>query len=94
MVGAGVDARDGDVSSVVAAKGHPPFQVIALIGAESDPDPGVRSEPGLDTARMLDRVRAAVDAGADGCLVGFDLTTRPANLGWLAAAALTGLDGP
>jgi alkanesulfonate monooxygenase SsuD/methylene tetrahydromethanopterin reductase-like flavin-dependent oxidoreductase (luciferase family) len=94
MVRVGADARDGEVSSVVAASDHPPFPVIALIGPESDPHPADGSEPGLDSARMLDRVRAAVDAGADGCLVGFDLTTRPADLGGLAAAAVTALDGP
>jgi len=39
-------------------------------------------------------VRAAVAAGADGYLVPFALNSRPADLGRVAAAALTALDEP
>jgi hypothetical protein len=94
IVLAGVGARDGDLSSVVGAIDDQSAQVIALLGPESNPHRADGSAPGIDTAQVLSGVRAAVAAGADGCLVGFDLTTRPADLGRVGTAALTALGDP
>lgn len=86
--------RDSALGSVAAAIADVPAQVIALIGAANDPHPPFGPEPGHDTAQVLARVRAAVAAGADGYLVPFALNSRPADLGRVAAAALTALDEP
>jgi hypothetical protein len=98
VVRAGLDdskgAGAGALSSVVAALDDMPCQVIAIIGPARDPHPPFGIGPGLDPAQVVDRVRAAVAAGAGGCLVPFALSTRPADLGRVATAALTALDEP
>jgi alkanesulfonate monooxygenase SsuD/methylene tetrahydromethanopterin reductase-like flavin-dependent oxidoreductase (luciferase family) len=88
----GAGAGAGDLSSVVAAIDDIPSQVIAVIGATSSPHPPHGPGPGPDTAGVLDRVRAAVAAGADGCLVPFNLSTLPSDLGRVGAAVLATLD--
>jgi alkanesulfonate monooxygenase SsuD/methylene tetrahydromethanopterin reductase-like flavin-dependent oxidoreductase (luciferase family) len=96
IVRAGREDSDGagDLNAVVADLDDVPCQVIASIGAASDPHSRFGTEPGLDTAQVVDRVRVAVATGADGCLVPFALNTRPADLDRVATAALAALDEP